>query len=703
MTHDDRSTAASRMAGGALSLHRGLVLFAVLSLFGNEIGAVMRYPEIGSAVLFLPYAILTAALVVSRPRNWVWYILVGDVAHFVAHWPQFSVSWILLADAANICRALSAVLLLRWLFRGIPKLDSLDALLRFLLGAVLLAPAIGATIGAANSVLHATAASYALTWRAWYMSNALTGLTILPALMLTATNAARWREQSVDRSRLIEVVVICAALAATCTFALLLHSDGRWQLALILYAPLPALIWTALRFESVGASFALTAVAYVAIWGADRGLGPFRSSSPDNDILDLQLFVGLTSLTVLSIAAISSARNSAFRIHRALMASVHDHVAILDARGIVVEVNDAWRRFAQTLNVAPFQRVVEGDDYLAACRAGTVGYSASADGLAGIMSVFNRQQNRFEGEYDDNRTGTPHRYFFSIEALEGEDGGAIVRRRDVTARRREQLEIEEQRRELSQLARVSALGQLSGALAHELNQPLASIGSNAEAARILLKRRPLDYAEIDAILRDILSENHRAAEVIRRLRALLRRGETHLQPLKTTELINEVLELAHAELITRRVTTTSVIAPNLPPVLGDRVQLQQVLLNLILNACEAMRSMRDRRLSVIVNPLAKNQIQISIRDCGTGIAPELIDRLFEPFVTTKPEGLGLGLSISRTIVAAHGGRVWAENNADGAGATVHCVLAAALPESEVPEPSFVLRDASGDVPAAARS
>ncbi|HEY7237477.1 MAG TPA: ATP-binding protein [Gemmatimonadaceae bacterium] len=692
-----------RAKGGTLSLRNGLLLFGVISLLGNAIGAAMRYPEIGSAVLFPPYAALTAALVVSSRRHWVWFILVGDLTHFVAHWPQFSVSWILFADVANICRALTAAVLLRWLFRDALKLDGIVDLLRFVASAVVIAPAVGATIGAANVVLHGGSDSYLPPWGAWFTSNALTGLTMLPAFLLTVVNGPPWRGHW-TRSRVIEVVVLGAVLAATCTGALMLRGDSRWQLALILYAPLPVLIWTALRFECVGASYALTAVAFTAIWAADRRIGPFLTAPPDEYVLDLQLFVGLTSLTVLCIAAVSSARNAAFHLHRALMASVHDHVAILDARGVVVEVNEAWRRFAETPNIAPSQRVVEGDDYIAACRAAVDDDDRiGQQGLIGVLSVLNGDRKRYEIEYDDSWTGTPHRYSFSIEALESPDGGAIAQRRDVTARRREQLEMEEQRRELSHLARVSALGQLSGALAHELNQPLASIGSNAEAARILLKRRPLDNGEIDNILRDILSENQRAAEVIRRLRALLRRGETRLQPLNATELISEVLELAHAELITRRVTATSVIAPNLPPVLGDRVQLQQVLLNLILNACEAMRSTRpsDRRLVLLVNAGAPGQIQVSIRDCGTGISPELIERLFEPFVTTKPEGLGLGLSISRTIVAAHGGRVWAENNADG-GATLHFVLSAAVPEATAGELSFMLGSASAPSSAAAR-
>src|SRR5262249_45458672 len=146
------------------------------------------------------------------------------------------------------------------------------------------------------------------------------------------------------------------------------------------------------------------------------------------------------------------------------------------------------------------------------------------------------------------------------------------------------------------------LGQLSGALAHELNQPLAAILSNADAARHLLKRQPVDLEELAEILEDIASQDRRAADVISRLRALLRRGEIRRQDVDTAELMAEVLELANGELIARRVTPTLSVEPGLPPVLGDRVQLQQVLLNLILNACEAMSATTpaDRALSLTV-------------------------------------------------------------------------------------------------------
>jgi signal transduction histidine kinase len=420
-------------------------------------------------------------------------------------------------------------------------------------------------------------------------------------------------------------------------------------------------------------------VTFATIWGADRGTGLFLGASPDENVLVLQLFVVITTLPVLCIAGVSGARHGMLRLHRALLASLHDHVAIIDARGVVLEVNESWRRFAESHWTTPFHQTAVGDDFVGACRTSAErGDSAAADTLAGVTRVLNREVGRFEMEYDDDHSRPHGRYALSIEALEHAEGGAVVTRADITARRQAQMELEEQRLELSHLARVGALGQLSGAFAHELNQPLASISNNAEAARLLLRRKPADLSEIDEILRDILAADQRAARVIRRLQALLKRGETRLQPIDAAELVNDVLELASAELITRRITASAVIAPELPLVLADRVQLQQVLLNFILNACEAMRftPVAERRVSLTLSTEASGNLRFSVRDCGTGIAPALIDHLFEPFVTTKAEGLGLGLSISRTIVAAHGGRLWAENNADR-GATVHCLLPAA--------------------------
>ncbi|MEZ0332451.1 MAG: ATP-binding protein, partial [Gemmatimonadales bacterium] len=589
-------------------------------------------------------------------------------------------------------RALVATALLRRVFRGPPRLDSLGDLLLFVVAAVVIAPAVGATIGAANVVLHGASESYWLAWLQWFMSNALTGLMALPVFLGAVAVALRRDQVRLTPGGVVEALVFGGALTITCAVAFLLPGVTRWGSALPLYAPLPVLIWAALRFTPAGVSLALTAVALVGIWSADRGRGPFLTSSPDDNVFLLQLYLLLTVLPILCMVVVSSGRRRAVRLFRSLLLSLHDQVAILDARGCVLEVNDSWGRFVIGAPADEFGRVGIGEDYVEACAtAAERGNPAAARALAGLRSVLDRERRRFGMEYDDERGGLQMWYTLTVEALERADGGAVVIRADVTSHRRAQMEAEEQRRELSHLARVAMLGELSGALAHELRQPLASILSNAEAAKLLLHRRPLDPEEVVAVLQDIADEDRRAGKVIDRLRALLRRGETRLQRVECGELLREVLELTRMELGSRRIVATASVEPDLPPILADRVQLQQVLLNLVLNACDAMSSTAavDRRLVLAARRSGGNEVQLSVRDWGTGIPSALVERMFEAFVTTKPTGLGLGLSISRTIVSAHGGRLWAENNGDR-GATVHCLLPAAPAETPVADPGVVL-------------
>lgn len=241
---------------------------------------------------------------------------------------------------------------------------------------------------------------------------------------------------------------------------------------------------------------------------------------------------------------------------------------------------------------------------------------------------------------------------------------------DISERKAEQVEAEQQRNQLTHLTRVAILGELSGAMAHELNQPLTAILSNAQAAQRLLERNPPDLEEIRAIMLDIVSDDLRAGDVIQRLRSLLKRGETNLERLDLSELTAEVLALARSELVTQRASLKANLDPDLPAVIGDRVQLQQVFLNLIINACEAMREMPPaERVLLVSSREGKNrEVEILVADSGPGIAREVADQLFEPFATTKEEGLGLGLSISRAIIQAHNGHLSVRNGSDG-GAT----------------------------------
>ena len=241
---------------------------------------------------------------------------------------------------------------------------------------------------------------------------------------------------------------------------------------------------------------------------------------------------------------------------------------------------------------------------------------------------------------------------------------------DITAPVRAELDAEVNRNELAHLSRVAMLGQLSGSIAHELNQPLTAILSNAQAALRFTSAASVDLETLREILRDIVADDQRAGEIIWRLRALFERGESKSEPIITGTLVRDVVRMLRSELISRNVSVTLELDPTLPAVHGDPVQLQQVLLNLIYNACEAMASSERWARWLVVRAAAptKGEVAVSVVDGGPGIPPDRVEKIFEPFVSSKPLGIGLGHVISRSIVAAHGGRLWCKNN-DGRGAT----------------------------------
>jgi C4-dicarboxylate-specific signal transduction histidine kinase len=235
---------------------------------------------------------------------------------------------------------------------------------------------------------------------------------------------------------------------------------------------------------------------------------------------------------------------------------------------------------------------------------------------------------------------------------------------DITARKQAEMEVLQHRSELTHLTRVTMLGELSGSLAHELNQPLTAILSNAQAAQRFLAKDGADLNEVREILQDIVDEDKRAGEVIRRLRLLLKKGEVLQLPIDLNEVVQEVLKLVRSDLVNHGVTAHTELELALPVANADRVQLQQVLLNLVLNACDSMleNSSGDRRLVIRTAQAEGKHVLVSVSDNGAGIAPENMEKIFDPFFTTKTQGLGLGLSVCRTIITAHNGKLWADSN-----------------------------------------
>jgi C4-dicarboxylate-specific signal transduction histidine kinase len=251
---------------------------------------------------------------------------------------------------------------------------------------------------------------------------------------------------------------------------------------------------------------------------------------------------------------------------------------------------------------------------------------------------------------------------------------------DITERKQAEIEIQQQRAELVHVARVSTMGQLASSLAHELNQPLGAILRNAEAAELFLQNDRPDLEEIRAILVDIRRDDQRAGAVIDRMRAMIKRREFQGSRLDLNTLAGEVVTLVKPDAEGRKMKLALEPASTTLSVWGDRVQLQQVVLNLLLNAMDAINHCppEARRVSVCVRRVAAG-VEVAVSDAGRGIPEADLKHIFDPFFTTKTNGLGMGLAISQTIIAAHGGRIIAENNTSG-GATFRVTMPAAKPE-----------------------
>lgn len=246
---------------------------------------------------------------------------------------------------------------------------------------------------------------------------------------------------------------------------------------------------------------------------------------------------------------------------------------------------------------------------------------------------------------------------------------------DLRERQAKDLELNRQRDVLAHFARVGTLSELSGSLAHELNQPLAAILSNAQASARFLDRPVPDLAEVREGLAQIIDSDKRAGEIIRRLRAMLRNEAPQFVPLCMNDVVHDVLRIVRSDLIDRNVAIREDLVDDLPLVQGDRVQLQQVVLNLVRNASDAMAELPDGRQLTLSTRPQPGGVLLQVVDAGHGIPEADLERIFEPFVSTKADGLGFGLALCSSLVKAHGGRLWASNNAGG-GATLQLFLPA---------------------------
>lgn len=666
---ENRSPIRSALNAERLAL---LVTLAGAYFLASKLGLELTLHPTPISTLWPPNALLLAALLLTAPAHWWWIIAAVFPAHLLAQiGADVPVPMVLCWFISNCVEALIGAGLIHWLLGGKPRLDRFRDVTIFLTCGVALAPFLSSFLDiAAVKIVGWGEGEFWALWRMRFFSNALAILILVPVILNTASWQFRWPPRVLNR-RSLEALLLAVAFGGICLVAFT-YVDAHYDLvALILYGLLPLLLWAATRFGTAYTSNLMLLAALLGIWGAQHGQGPLILDSPTESALALQLFLIFTATPLLILAAMVRewrdaevlARDSEAQLNLALRAArMHSWNWDVSARQVRWSASslDGFVDFGGTTDLTGFLELVHPAD------------RARVEVELRTSAV---ECTPYEIEFRVMRSDGDYGWIASRGMPRLDESGRMICmlgiNADISERRAEAAQIRQQRDELAHLSRVAMVGELSGAVAHELNQPLTAILCNAQAAQRLLRHAAPSEIGLDEILRDIVSENKRAGEIIRRLRELLKKGEVQLLPVDINHVVREVIVLEHSDMVARNIVITTQLMASLPEALADRVQVQQVLLNLIINAADAMHANKlSARLITVRTICVENQfVRISVRDCGPGIAADRVEQIFEPFYTTKTHGLGLGLTICRSIINAHGGRLWAVNNNEG-GATV---------------------------------
>jgi signal transduction histidine kinase len=535
-------------AGSSGRIALQVFLTALAYYVATEIAWALCFPNSKVSLLFPPHAVLVVILLLVPVRHWWAYILATIVAHFVAtqqaHWP---VLYALHCEAFDATQNVLAAAGIRLFIKSpLNKITLRDAIV-FVLIAVIIVPFGTAFWGAAFTISNGFGTNYWVEWRNLGISNGVTAVVLVPALLLVAERLSR-RGSRTTTARMTEGSLLALGIVMVGAFVFAIVPAGPGTSPALLYAPIPLLIWAALRFGLSGISAAMLVVTFQAIWGAMHGHGPFLLQSPAENALALQMFLIVTGIPLM------------------------------------------------------FLSVLLEDD--------------------------RRSQQALHEVEDDAR------------------------------RNREQINL---------LSRVSLLGEMTASLAHELNQPLSAIISNANAGMRSIDKGKEDPATLREILVDVEADGRRAHDIIRNVRNTIKKSDPTLRRINLNELVTNVAHIVRPDTVAHSCEVETSLAEDLPLIEADPVQIQQVLVNLVSNALDAMRQTPPGRRKVEISTAGNgdNEVRFSVRDHGTGIRTEVHERLFDQFFTTKEQGLGMGLAIVRSIVESHGGKIQAENVADG--------------------------------------
>jgi two-component system sensor kinase FixL len=647
-------SASARIERGAV---RAAAWVFVGYYLGARIGFALTFQPHPISVFWPPNSVLLAALLLTPPRVWWLLLLAAFPAHLIAELqsqvpPTMVVCWFI----SNSGEAVIGAGLTRYLLRGPVRFDNLRSVAVFCICGAFLGPFLSSFIDAGFVAMNGWGQSgYLENWRTRFFSNMVTALTLTPALVTWCDfRLGQWKRISSGRALEGSVLFLGLVIAST----VVLYNARTNPDPVLFYAPLPFLLWAVFRFGPRATSAAILIVTFLAIWSSAQGHGPFANQSAEINARSMEMFLIIMAVPIMLLAAgIQEGRKAEERFASAFRASP-DPISIIRQRdGTLIDVNDHWVKMFGHERKEAIGRTLRD-----------LNLCLSEGGHVQQMVGFRQSEpiRDLECAVCTKRRGV-RQVSLSADVVEmGNEPCFIVIIRDITDRKL----VEEAHRDLIHASRVAALGELTASIAHEVNQPLGAILSNAEAAELLLESESPPLDELRKILADIRNDDVRAGEIIHHIRLLMRKRALKRGSLDVNELSAEVVRLMETEVQRRNVSLNTEFTAAPATIFGDRVHLQQVLMNLILNGMEAMADIpaAERRLYVRTASNGQRRVEISVTDSGRGIPPEKLPRLFDSFFTTKENGMGLGLAIARSIVDAHHGRIFAENNSDG-GAT----------------------------------
>jgi two-component system, LuxR family, sensor kinase FixL len=635
---------------------------------GAKIGFALTLRSHPVSVLWPPNSILLAALLLTPVRIWGVILLAAFPAHLAAQLqsnvpPAMILCWFI----SNSCEALIGAGCVRYLIDRPVRFDRLRNVGIFIFFAAFSAPFLSSFVDAAFvAINHWGGDSYWQVWRIRFTSNALAALTLVPFIVTWSAEGIGWLSR-IRSARFLEAALLLLAFLAV--NAIVFYRLDPTADSALLYLPLPFLIWAAVRFGSRGVSAAICTLTFLAIWSAGHGYGPFSTRSAEENALSIQMFLIVMSVPLLLLAGVIEERSKGATTlrEREERISLAAESANLAFWSINFERRESWmsdkgraifsfgpdERFSRELFLS---RVHPEDRYT----------------VDEAIERARPESQTFEIEYRLLRPDGDIRWLISRGRYGHNDRGGVSEligvAIDITAQVRADLQLRLQREEMARMSRVSSMGELTASLAHELNQPLTAIASNAAAGRRLLAQGSPDLEMFEELLADVSADARRAGDIIHGIHHFVRKSEGRRCPVNLNEIVREVLRLLHSDLLGRGTAVETRLAPNLPPVDANPVHLQQVLLNLVMNSVEAMQSTPIAKRRIVISTKCEDALSllVSVRDYGSGLPKEDLDKVFMDFYSTKPNGMGMGLTIVRSIIEAHGGKLNAENSDEGA-------------------------------------